>query len=131
MRPQFLLTVMVLTAGCEAGVGTTGSGALADTLVYEPTWEVAPGSHPDADSLGDVTGVAVDGEGNVYVSDRLGSRIWAFDESGVLLQGIGGKGEGPGEFDVPTGIAVSPDGRLYVRDTRRVTVLGPDSISAF
>jgi len=99
------------------------------------SWAVLPGEHPTADSLGDISGIAVDAEGNTYLSDRLAAKIWIFDRDGRLSESIGGKGEGPGEFQAPTGIAVAPDGRLYVRDITRVTVFGPDeatgSVSEF
>lgn len=90
-------------------------------------WEVAPGRHPASDSLGEISGVARDASGNIYATDRLAGMIWVIDAEGTLLLGFGGKGEGPGEFEAPTGPAVGPDGRLYVRDVYRVSVFGPDA----
>lgn len=98
----------------------------ADTVRMHIAWEVAPGRHPASDSLGLVTGVAVDAAGNVYVVDRFNAKIWVFDGEGRLRTSVGRKGEGPGEFTVPTGPGIGPDGRLYVRDEQRVSVFGSD-----
>jgi hypothetical protein len=90
-------------------------------------WAIAPGEHPSADSIGEVSGLAMDGDGTVYVSDFLATKVWVFDRDGWPLPGIGRKGEGPGEFEAPTGLGIGPDGRLYVRDVYRVSRFGPDS----
>jgi hypothetical protein len=104
---------------------------LLDTLRMRLAWEIAPGMNPASDSLGLVTGVTVDDAGNVYASDGLASTVWVFDRTGRLRGSVGRKGEGPGEFDAPTGPAVGPDGRLYVRDVYRVSRFGPDSTTGF
>ena len=48
-----------------------------------------------------------------------------FSQDGQLVRTIGSRGCGPGEFSAPTGVAVSPDGELYVSDqlNHRVQVL--------
>lgn len=122
-----LVFVLVCTlAGCAADAPAPAGSTDVDTLRMVVAWEVGPGRHPDADSLGLVTGVAVDAAGNVYVVDQLNAKIWVFDAEGRLRSSAGRKGEGPGEFTVPTGPGIGPDGRLYVRDVARVSVLGPD-----
>lgn len=123
------LCLILAVLGCERQSSVPAVTAGADTVRMPVGWEVAPGAHPAADSLGDVSGVAVDAGGNVYVSDFLTARIWIFGPDGGLRASMGGKGEGPGEFEAPTGPAVGPDGRLYVRDVYRVSVFGPDSVS--
>src|SRR5688572_17346541 len=97
-----------------------------DTLRMRVAWEVAEGRNPTADSLGELSGVAVDRSGIVYVSDFSATKIWVFDAGGRSVAGIGRKGQGPGEFQAPTGVAVAPDGRLYVRDAVRVSRFGAD-----
>ncbi len=126
MRGWTLGGLVVLVIGCQAS--ETGSLQQEGQAVVEMSvmWEVAPGVHPQADSLGDISGVAVDGDGNVYASDRLAAVIWVFDAEGQFQFGFGGKGDGPGEFEAPSGPAVGPNGRLYVRDAYRVTVFGKD-----
>src|SRR5690606_26582209 len=92
----------VLLAGCGTDAPVRGGAADADTVRMAIAWEVAPGRHPAADSLGLVTGVAVDPAGNVYATDRINAKIWVFDAQGWLWGSIGRKGEGPGEFHWPT-----------------------------
>lgn len=58
--------------------------------------------------------------GIVFVADPVQNVVYAFDSTGALVQRIGRKGEGPGDFDTPVGLAVSPDGTLWVRDFTRV-----------
>jgi sugar lactone lactonase YvrE len=91
-----------------------------DTVRMRLAWQVAEGGHPTADSLGELSGIAIDRAGNVYVSDFSATKLWVFDEAGRSRPGIGRKGQGPGEFQAPTGVALGPDGRLYVRDAVRV-----------
>lgn len=92
-----------------------------DTLRMRLVWEVAEGLHAAADSLGLLSGIAVDRRGTVYVTDAHDARVWVFDSSGRSLPAIGRKGKGPGEFESPTGAAIGPDELLYVRDVVHVS----------
>jgi DNA-binding beta-propeller fold protein YncE len=67
--------------------------------------------------------VAVAADGSIYVADTRNHRVQKFDAAGafVLSWGsyAGGEGviPGPGQFNEPWGIAVGPDGSVYVADT--------------
>lgn len=93
----------------------------ADTVRLALLWSVQEDEHPTADSLGVLTGIAMDAKGTVYVSDRAENKLWVFDARGRSVAGIGRQGQGPGEFQAPTGIAIGPDNKLYVRDQNHVT----------
>jgi len=61
-------------------------------------------------------GVAVDGDGNVYVTDTLNDRVEIFDADGAFISTFGKAGDGPGTFTRPKGIAVDCDGHVWVAD---------------
>jgi len=61
-------------------------------------------------------GVAVDADGNVYVTDTLNNRVEIFDADGNFISLFGKHGDGPGYFARPKGIAVDADGHIWVAD---------------
>ncbi|HMA35352.1 MAG TPA: DUF2298 domain-containing protein [Chloroflexia bacterium] len=79
-------------------------------------------------------GVAVDGAGNVYVADTWNHRIQKFDKDGKFLLAWGGfvnlsdaagavEPDRDRKFYGPRGLAIGPDGFLYVTDTGNKRVL--------
>ena len=66
--------------------------------------------------FGAPTGVAVDKDGNIYVTDTLNNRVEAFDADGAFIRTWGKSGDGPGYFARPKGIAVDSDGHIWVAD---------------
>ena len=68
------------------------------------------------------TGLARDAKlGRIYVADTYAHEIKVFDDTGVLLQTIGGRGEGEGELNYPGHLSFS-DGRLYVADSMNARI---------
>jgi sugar lactone lactonase YvrE len=61
-------------------------------------------------------GVAVDGDGNVYVTDTFNDRVEMFDADGQFISTFGKNGDGPADFERPKGIAVDCDGHIWVVD---------------
>lgn len=81
--------------------------------------------------FGRIQKVAFDGDGNLYVFDGLGDmtgpgnvrvlasgevRVLVFDPTGRFVREFGSSGEGPGEFNRPSGYAVLADGTTVVSD---------------
>jgi len=77
------------------------------------------------------TGLALDENKRlVYVVDTWAHKLYVHDYQGRRLRSIGQRGEGPGQFNYPTHVAVGPDGFIYVSDTAnfRVQVFRPDGL---
>ncbi|HEY6898969.1 MAG TPA: 6-bladed beta-propeller [Rhodocyclaceae bacterium] len=68
------------------------------------------------------TGIAYDAsDGRLYVSDTGAHDVKIFDMAGNLLSTLGTRGEGPGEFNYPTHLAVRQE-HLYVTDSMNARV---------
>jgi hypothetical protein len=74
----------------------------------------------DVAPIGEISGLAIDAAGRIYLADMQEPRILVFSSAGKLLSTIGRKGQGPGEFTAPTGPIIGPDGALYVRNMHQV-----------
>lgn len=93
-----------------------------DTLAGapEPGFADGPGRNARFDAPG---GIALDGQGNLYVADCLNDRIRRIDAGGRVSTVAGstrGYADGPvrtARFSMPCGVAVGPDGAIYVSDT--------------
>jgi DNA-binding beta-propeller fold protein YncE len=75
------------------------------------------------------TNTAVAPDGSLFVSDGYGNaRVHHFSADGQLLKSWGEPGSGPGQFNLPHGIAVDKQGRVLVadRENNRIQVFTPD-----
>lgn len=112
-------------------LGSAGEMYVADAelgRVFRLDRDGRPLGSLGADVLKRPTGLARDAKtGLLYVADAQAHDIKLFDAEGRLLEVIGQRGAGDGEFNYPTHIAYARD-RLYVTDTinARVQVFGPD-----
>jgi sugar lactone lactonase YvrE len=61
-------------------------------------------------------GIAIDKEGDIYVTDTLNNRVEIFDADGNFISLFGKHGDGPGTFARPKGIAIDADGHIWVAD---------------
>jgi len=84
------------------------------------------------------TGLALDEErGLLYVSDsgrqdNDSHRVWAFNYEGKIVREIGnGRGDGDGQFNFPSYLAVDGKGNLYVNDAMNFRIQVFDQDGAF
>jgi DNA-binding beta-propeller fold protein YncE len=72
--------------------------------------------------------VAVDQEGDVYVTDMMNNRVEIFDSKGKFVREFGKACDAPGCFQRPRGIAIDGDGHVWVTDgvSDLVQVFSPD-----
>jgi DNA-binding beta-propeller fold protein YncE len=85
-----------------------------------------PGANPGEFAAPEA--VAIDGSGNLYVSDSQNNRIQKLSPDGKPLAQFGTRGSGLGQLDSPFGLAIDRQGNLYVADlnNNRVQKFSPD-----
>jgi hypothetical protein len=92
----------------------------------EAQWSVSIGHNDGGSRLA----VSRDGK-RVYMSDPDRARVAVLNVGTGELSHFGKPGSGPGEFTRLTGIAVGPDGRIYVVDSENnnVQVFSPEKVA--
>jgi len=118
-------------------------GALAATLVISPIgslvaqlpiprWRggvdltIGGDDATDEATFGGISGIAVDGQGRIYVADRKDEQIRVFTPAGRFASRIGRSGSGPLEFKRLATIGFGPDRLLWARDEGNARLLGID-----
>ena len=68
--------------------------------------------------------------GEIFVADFSDHCVTVFGQDGRFIRTIGSQGTAPGQFSGPTGVAISPDGELYISEhsNSRVQVLTPQGV---
>jgi DNA-binding beta-propeller fold protein YncE len=100
----------------------------ADVYVFSVEWGTQ-GSNQS--QFNQPYGIAVDQEGNVYVSDYQTDSIQKFSSTGTFLLSWGQTGANDGEFNSPCGICVDESGNVYVADMENNRIQVFNSNGAF
>ncbi len=87
--------------------------------------EAGHASSPQAQEAGQLRspwGIAVDSQGDVYVTDTGNHRVQKFDRDGNFITQWGGFGNADGHFNFPFGIVVDARGSVFVADSANTRV---------
>jgi YD repeat-containing protein len=73
-------------------------------------------------------GIAVDPQGNAWVTDIAKGRVQEFNPAGEFVRSVGSVGSGPGQLSLPRGVDIGPAGNVWIADTgnNRVSVFKPN-----
>lgn len=147
--PRSAALVVVFAMGCDVSSVPRSLGVQVDTIdgVEVVTtdgagvwardggaWELDLGAGvvigeldgPDEAVFGQVAGVVVGPQGEIFVADGQANEIRVFGADGAFLRRMGREGEGPGEFRNISGLAPAPEGIAAQDGTLgRVTVFDP------
>ena len=66
--------------------------------------------------------MAIDKEGNFYLTDTGNNRVIKFDKNFKFLSQFGNEGSGPGQFDHPHGIGVDSDGNIFINELNNARI---------
>ncbi|MGZ8949031.1 MAG: 6-bladed beta-propeller [Candidatus Aminicenantales bacterium] len=122
----YLLGIVVVAAAWTARPSAAAPGQIPQ-ITLSPDLTIGVEEGDEKLMFGMVVRVDVDGRGNIYVLDYKFSRVGVFDSKGNLLRQIAvPEGQGPQETTGMPGIAVTPGGTMFINDTQKVIVYGPD-----
>lgn len=116
------LQMVITTVPNGTGLAVTKSGKLlvaqgTSVAVLDKTrsFELNP---PTFGTFTQAHGIAIDGSGNIYVTDSIANNIQVFNSAFVYVTTLGSKGNYSGQFIRPTGITYEKkSGYLAVCDT--------------
>jgi DNA-binding beta-propeller fold protein YncE len=111
---QRLISPVAVTLGAEERTYLVDS-YLREIFIYDRKQNFVGAI--SAPTLQRPAGLAYDSARNrLYVADSAAHRIWIFTGDGKPLGEIGRRGDGDGEFNFPTHVALDKHGNLYVAD---------------
>ena len=120
-RLYSLLLAPIIAAGCQADTGSSPD-AFADNLWTLGERELRIGSVDDPDYIiGFIVGTTLGPDGLLYTREWGEGSVRRWTPEGAPAGSIGRRGEGPGEFEQPSGMGFFGDS-LWVWDTEAYRV---------
>ncbi|TVQ03168.1 MAG: hypothetical protein EA359_10305 [Balneolaceae bacterium] len=86
------------------------------TVIMESDLVIGSEDQPPDHQLGQALSVRTDSDGNIYISDLASLTIKVFDSDGHYIRSLGGRGRGPGEFQMIEFMELTPEGHLVIMD---------------
>jgi hypothetical protein len=84
-------------------------------MILEEDFTIGEGESEE-EMFSEITSVAVDNDGNVYILDRKEKTVKIFDSAGKFVRKFGKQGQGPGEMNMPIFVQITPNNELVVED---------------
>jgi len=107
-----ILTLVVLVILFTGSINISMAATLSHPLLN--TWGTAGDSNG---SFYNPQSLAIDSNGNVYVTDLGNKRVQKFDSDGTFLNAWGSGGTGAGQFNSPIGITMG-ENHVFVVDSQ-------------
>lgn len=120
---------LLFVAATVAMLGSSGALVAQSTV---PRWRgvveltIGGDDATDESSFGDISGIAVDAQGRIFIADAQDQQIRLFARDGRFVARIGRSGSGPLEFKRLATIGFGPDRLLWTRDEGNARLLGVD-----
>ena len=132
MKRTAFVAVVLLCAGILSGASQTNLKNKKQRVVsIKLEKELTLGENPGGQTalFQSIRSFRVDNLGNIYVLDSRAPKLIKFDSRGNVLFSIGRKGQGPGEFTVPTMMELGKKNSILVYDlgNRRLSYFSADT----
>ncbi|MCY3613795.1 MAG: 6-bladed beta-propeller [Bacteroidetes bacterium] len=127
-----ILFCIILLAGCGRSTGPTQEEGEAALITLEEVLRLGDESAGDTILFGPIAQIAVNGNGDIFVSESPRSPlVHVFKSDGTYLSRVGDQGQGPGEFRYLSGAAVGAADSVYLWEllSNRILVYDPDDFS--
>lgn len=132
MQSRLGTIVSVLLCGCMAACGGPAATPTPSHPLSQSTWQevVTVKTGGGGRNLG-ITGVTLDGQGNLYLAEFDDDLIYKYSASGNLLARWGGQGSALGQLEGPDKIAFDAGANLYVTEVGSGSADGNSRIQKF
>jgi len=115
-----------LTAAIFSIIPNISSGS-QQPIILKPDLSIGVEDGNENLMFGSIRRIALDGRNDIFLLDYKFRKVIVFDQNGQYLRTIRvPAGQGPQEATNLSGIAVTPSGRLFINDMRKVIVYGSD-----
>ena len=124
---RFASIVGLVLALCVASCGGSASTSHA---ANQSNWQLILTVATSGVTKG-ISGIALDGSGNLYLAEFDDNRIYKYSVSGKLLTEWGEQGSAPGQLESPDKVALDGQGNLYVTEVGSQSSAGNSRIQKF
>ncbi|MYF39768.1 MAG: 6-bladed beta-propeller [Rhodothermaceae bacterium] len=132
LTTPLILFYIILLAGCGRSAGPVLEEGEAALITLEEVLRLGDESAGDTILFGPIAQIAVNGNGEILVSESPRSPlVHVFESDGTYLSRVGDQGQGPGEFRYLSGAAIGAADSVYLWELvlNRILIYDPDDFS--